>query len=218
MAGKAVWVRRALSAAGTLLAAVALAGCVELDMKEAVEVEGSVLSGEFSYTLVISEEFMELDPEGEIGLDECPLPSAGDPLPTDADLETRMLAEAAKLLSLRRTHDSWVGNTLRCAWSFRVDLAEWAPVPGSPLLADVKYTEAPRRGWWVHQVPAGEMLGEELPEEMIEELLGGVRMTSTVSGEGVIAEGYVHQDDGSWRWSGSLSEVLQARPRYWIPG
>lgn len=211
-----------LSAAGAVLAAGLLAGCLELDMKEAVEVDGSVLSGELSYSLVIPEDFEEIDPEGATGLGECLLPSAGDPLPPGADREARELGEMAELLGLEKTHGSKVGQTVRCAWTFRVDLAEWVPHLDSALFAHVEYTAAPRRGWWVHQVPPAEMLEEEmlqeLPEEMLEELLGSVTMTSTVSGEAVIAEGYVRQDDGSWRWSGSLAEMLQVRPRFWIPG
>lgn len=218
MTVKRRWAVQVLGVAAAVLAAGVLAGCLELDMNEAVEVEDSVVSGEISYTLVIPEDLEEIDPEGAAGLGECLLPSAGDPLPPGADPEMRELVELADVLGLEKMHESKVGQTVRCAWAFRVDLAEWVPDPESPLFAHVEYTEAPRPGWWVHQVPPGEWLGDDVPKEMIDELLGGVRMTSTVSGEGVIAEGYAREADGSWRWSGSLAEMLQARPRYWIPG
>ena len=222
MTVKRRWAGQLARVAGVVLTAGVLTGCLELDMKETVEVDGSIVSGEFSYTLVIPEDLEEIDPEGATGLSACLLSSAGDPLPPAADRERRELGEVGDLLGLEKTHESKVGQIVRCAWVFRVDLAEWVPDPQSPLFAHVEYFEQPRRGWWVHQVPPGELLEyemlDELPEGTLEALLGSVTMTSRVSGEGVIAEGYARQDDGSWHWSGTLPEILQTRPRYWIPG
>lgn len=218
MVEKRLWARQAARVVATMLAAGLLAGCLELDMKEAVEVDGSIVSGEFSYRFAIPEDLEEIDPEGETGLDECVLPSAGDTVPAGADPVTRELSELANLLRLRKTLDAREGDILHCAWSFRIDLADWVVDPASPVFAHVRYTEAPRRGWWVDLLPRAQLLDEEFPEWLVDEMLGSVRMTSTVSGPGVIGEGFAQHGDGSWRWSGTLAEMLQARPRYWIPG
>lgn len=212
------WAAPALRAAAVVLVAGALAGCLELDVKETVRADGSVLSGEFSYSVVIPEELEEMDLEEELGFGVCMLPSAGDPLPPGADFETWKLAGMAQLLGLVKTRDSKVGETVYCAWDFRVDLDEWEPAPDSPLFAHVEYTETPRPGWWLYQVPPGMLMDDELAEWTIKEMLGSVRMTSTVSGPGVIGKGYARQDDGSWLWEGSLADMLEARPRYWVPG
>lgn len=209
---------RPLSIAGIVLAAgLVLSGCLDLKMRETVHARNSILTGEFSYELVIPKDLEEIDPEGETGLDTCILPAAGDPLPAGADTEARELADLARRLNLVRTLDVRDGQTLHCAWTFAVDLRTWVPVPESPLFSHVRYAETPRPGWWLDLVPTQHLLDSGIPAWLLEELLAGVRLTSTVAGPGVTAVGYVRARNGAWRWEGSMKDMLRLRPRYWVP-
>ena len=191
-----------------------LVGC--LDIREEIAITGSVLSGTFSYELTIPRDFLEIDPEIESELSRCDFPSVGDP-PRSTKPEDLEIANIAKQLALRRIREEKFGDTLYCTYTFHADVAEWTPMPQSPLLSHVKRSERPRPGWWIYLLPQDLTLKDEVPEWLIETLAGEIRIESMVRSPDIVAQGYTEVPGEGWRWQGTLHEAILSQPRYWVP-